>query len=95
MILQYSIIVFLTQLIFIGARTWNVKCISKEDVSGALISSGIVHLAWLVSIAIGTVSMHEIISSLSLEYIPVVLCSIAGGLIGTYLGLKEKKKKSS
>ena len=91
MILNYSIIVFITQLVFIGFRTYNVKAISRNDMIGALCSGAIVHLAWLVSIAIGAVSMNEIITNFRLEYLPIVLCSLSGGLIGTYLALKNKR----
>lgn len=93
MILKYSLIVFITQLIFIFARTWNVKAVSSNNVKSALISGTFVHLSWLVSIAIGSFSMNEIIQDFQWEYLPIVLCSLSGGLIGTYLGLKEKKKR--
>ena len=89
---KYSIIVFLTQLIFIGCRTWNVKAIASKNLAGVLISGAFVHLAWLVSIAIGSVSMHEIMTNFKWEYVPIVACSLAGGLLGSYIGLKEKKK---
>lgn len=90
MILNYSIIVFVTQLVFIGCRTWNVRCIARSDMLGAMLSGAIVHLAWLVSIAIGAVSMNEIITNFHFEYLPIVACSLSGGLIGTWLGLKRK-----
>lgn len=93
MILKYSIIVFLTQLIFIGCRTWNVKAIAKNNLLHVLLSGAVVHISWLVSIAIGAVSMAEIVSDFNWSYLPVVICSLSGGLIGSYLGLKEKKKK--
>lgn len=89
-VLNYSIIIFITQLVFIGCRTWNVKAISKNDVSQVLISGTFVHLSWLVSIAIGSVSMYEIITNFQLSYLPIVLCSLTGGLIGSYIGLKTK-----
>lgn len=92
MILKYSIIVFLTQLVFIGCRTWNVKAIAKNNLLHVLLSGAVVHISWLVSIAIGAVSMHEIVSEFNWEYVPVVICSLTGGLIGSYLGLKERKK---
>lgn len=92
-VLNYSIIMFVTQLIFIGCRTWNVRAISKQDLSGALISGAIVHLSWLVSISIGSVSMYEIMKHFKFEYLPIIACSLSGGLIGTYLALKEKRKK--
>ncbi len=92
MILKYSIIVFLTQLIFIGCRTWNVKAIAKNNLLHVLLSGAVVHIAWLISIAIGAVSMNEIVSEFNWEYVPVVICSLTGGLIGSYLGLKERKR---
>lgn len=57
---------------------------------GAMISGAVVHVAWLISIAIGAVSMNEIITNFEFKYIPIVICSLTGGLIGTYLALKNK-----
>lgn len=90
MIIKYSIIVFVTQLIFIGCRTWNVKAIASKNISQVLISGAIVHLSWLASIAIGAISMNEIISNFNLAYLPIVLCSLFGGLIGSYISMKNK-----
>lgn len=92
MILYFSILIFINQLVFIGCRTWNVKAISRGNLKAAIISGAVVHVSWLVSIAIGSVSMVQIIENFSLEYIPVVCCSLVGGLIGTYIGMKEKGK---
>ncbi len=93
MVLTYSIIIFITQLIFIGCRTWNVKAISKNNLAQVLLSGTFVHLSWLVSIAIGSVSMYEIITDFKWSYTPIILCSLSGGLIGSWIGLKEKRKK--
>lgn len=90
MILTYSLTVFVTQLVFIGCRTWNVKAISANNMAASMVSGAIVHIAWLVSISIGVVSMNEIISNFRWEYLPVVASSLAGGLLGTYLALKKK-----
>jgi len=90
MVLKYSIIVFITQLIFIGCRTWNVKAISKHNIPQVLISGTLVHLSWLISIAIGAVSMHEIITNFRWEYLPIVICSLTGGLLGSYISMKSK-----
>lgn len=89
MILKYSIIVFVTQLIFIGCRTWNVRAIANRNLFQVLLSGAFVHISWLVSIAIGAVSMSEIISDFNWTYIPVVMCSLTGGLIGSYIGLRK------
>lgn len=91
MVLQYSIIVFMTQLIFIGCRTWNVKAIASKKIPQVLISGTFVHLSWLISIAIGAVSMHEIITNFEWSYLPIVACSLIGGLVGSYLSMKSKR----
>lgn len=91
MIIKLSIIVFVTQLIFIGCRTWNVKAIAAKNITQVLLSGIFVHLAWLISIAIGAVSMNEIITSFKWEHLPIVICSMAGGLIGSYISMKNKR----
>jgi hypothetical protein len=91
MILYYSLIVFVTQLIFIGCRTWNVKAIAKQNIPHVLISGTFVHLSWLVSIAIGAISMHEIITNFEWSYLPIVLCSLFGGLLGSYISMKSNR----
>jgi hypothetical protein len=93
MILKYCITVFVTQLIFIGFRTWNVKAVSKGDLKGTLISGAVVHLSWLVSIALGADSTIKILRDFQFEYIPVIAFSLAGGLLGSWIGLMEKRKK--
>jgi len=91
MILKYSIIVFMTQLIFIGCRTWNVKAISAKNITQVLISGTFVHLSWLISIAIGAISMNEIISNFEWSYLPIVACSLIGGLLGSYISMRSKR----
>lgn len=93
MIVKLTVTVFLTQLVFIGCRTWNVRAVSKGNLKHVLVSGAIVHISWLVSIAIGSVSMNEIITNFDWRYIPVVLGSLSGGLIGSWIGLQERRKK--
>jgi hypothetical protein len=45
----------------------------------------------LVSIAIGAVSMNEIITNFEWSYLPIVLCSLSGGLIGSYMSMKSRR----
>jgi predicted MFS family arabinose efflux permease len=90
-ILKYSILVFFVQLIFIGCRTWNVKAIAKQNIQQVLISGAFVHMAWLLGITIGAVSMHKIISNFEWKYLPIILCSLLGGLLGSYISMKIKK----
>jgi hypothetical protein len=93
MILELSIAVFITQLIFIGCRTWNVRAIANKDIKQVLLSGAIVHISWLVGITIGTVSMTKIMSDFQWQYIPIIIASLSGGLLGSYIGLKDKIKK--
>ncbi|WP_271782206.1 hypothetical protein [Aquimarina algiphila] len=93
-ILEYSIIIFITQLIFIGCRTWNVKAIARNNIVHVLLSGAIVHIAWLIGIAIGSVSMYEIINNFKWVYIPIVGCSLVGGLTGSYIAMKSKSKNN-
>ena len=82
------IIIFVTQLIFIGFRAVNIKAIANKNIPTALISGAIIHLSWLISITIGVVNANKIMNNFEVKYIPVILCSLAGGLIGTYYGIK-------
>lgn len=92
MILELAITVFITQLIFIGARTWNVRAVALDRLGEVLLSGAIVHLAWLVSIAIGASSTYEIINNWNWSYLPIVLCSLIGGIIGSWIGLRARRK---
>lgn len=92
-ILEYSVIVFVTQLIFIGCRTWNVKAIAAHSTTQVLLSGAVVHVTWLIGIAIGAVSMNEIISNFEWKYLPIVASSLSGGLIGSYITMKIKRIK--
>lgn len=80
------------QVLFIWCRTWNVKAIARHDIFGVLLSGLFIHLAWLVSIAIGAASMHKIVTEFEWQYLPIVLASTFGGLLGSYIGMKSKRK---
>ena len=93
MIFTYCLTVFITQVIFIGLRTLNIKQVAKGDTLGAIISGAFVHVAWLISVTVGVVSMKEIIASHDYRYVPVVIFSILGGAVGTYYGMNFKNNK--
>ncbi|MDC6350763.1 hypothetical protein PP178_04310 [Zeaxanthinibacter sp. PT1] len=92
-VIQLSISVFVVQLIFIGSRTWNIRAIAEKNVLKVLYTGAVIHLSWLVSVAIGATSMYSIMTNFEWRYLPVVFFSMSGGLLGSYLGLKEKFKK--
>lgn len=91
-ILILSITVFIVQLVMIFSRTWNIIAISKENVKQVLLSGIVIHTCWLLTISIGSKSMYEIIGNFEFKYLPVIFCSLAGGLLGSYIGLKRKVK---
>ena len=93
-ILIDSLIVFVTQLVFIGSRTVNVKAIADKNMKKALLSGAVIHIAWLISISIGVVSFNSLMKDFDLKYLPVIMCSLSGGLLGTYWGLKDKMNKN-
>ena len=92
-IIYYCIVVFITQFIFIGCRTWNVAAIAEKNIPAVIISGAFIHIAWLVSIAIGAVSMNELISNFDLNFLPVVFCSLTGGVLSSYIVMKYKERR--
>lgn len=75
------------QVLFIYARTVNVKMIAKDNKLGAILSGFVVGIFWLVTTAIGVDSM------LKQDYLTVA-GHLIGGAIGTYWGMYTKKKSN-
>jgi len=92
-ITDLTIYMFVSQIIFIGFRTINVRAIAKGDITKALFSGALVHWSWLVSIAIGATSMYELMNTWNWSYLPIIVASTTGGLLGTYYGMKNKPVK--
>lgn len=91
-IIHNTLLMFSTQLIFIGCRTWNVKAIAKNNMIQTMVSGTIVNISWLVSMGLGGVSMYNIINDFQWQYVPIVAACVFGGAAGTYIGMKEKIK---
>ena len=92
-IIHHTILMFATQLVFIGCRTWNVKAIAKNNILHVLVSGAIVNISWLISMGLGGVSMYNIINEFEWQYIPIILACVVGGTVGGYIGMKEKQLK--
>lgn len=88
-----TITVLLTNIVFLYGRTWNISAIAEKDIKGVLISATVVHLSWLISVAIGAYSMQKILMNFNWGDVPVVLGSLGGGLYGSYIALKNKISK--
>lgn len=92
-IIQQTAIMFSTQLIFIGCRTWNVKAIAKNNMIQTMLSGTIVNISWLVSMGLGGVSMANLINHFQWQYVPIVAACVLGGAAGTYIGMKDKRER--
>lgn len=91
MIIKYTIIVFITQFLFVAMRTLNIKLIASGNVVGTVLTGVLLHSAWLFSVGIGVVSVMEIVQHWDLKYLPVIIASTVGGAVGNYVGLLKKK----
>lgn len=91
-IIHNTVLMLATQIIFIGCRTWNVKTIAKNNMTQVIVSGIIVNLSWLVSMGLGGVSMNAIINNFEWQHVPIVLACMIGSVLGTYIGMYEKRK---
>ncbi len=82
--IEVSLILFVSQIFFLGARTLNVIYTSKEEVFNTVLSGMFVSVFWLTSISLGVTSL------LKSDYLPIVAWLIGGG-VGTYYSFKVKK----
>ena len=82
--IEVSLILFISQIFFLGARTLNVIYTSKEEVLNSVLSGMVVSVFWLTSISLGITSL------LKGDYLPVFAWLI-GGAVGTYFSFKVKK----
>jgi len=80
-------IVFIAQIIFLYLRTLNVKAVANDDMWRAVWTGWGIGITWMIGIAIGASAMMEG------HPLPIV-AHLAGGTIGTWMGMRETKKKS-
>lgn len=82
-IIQQGMVLFMSQIGFIYFRTLNVYFNSKLDRIGVFWTGVIVHIFWLISIAIGVTAIVKG------NYF-LVLFSLSGGLLGADRALRSK-----
>lgn len=80
-----ALIISITQFIFIYFRTVNVNASIQKNRLKLFWSGAIVHVAWVISTAIG---VNAVIKG---NYI-LIIVSLLSGAIGADLGLNEKLK---
>lgn len=79
-----ALVVLITQIIFLYARTLNIMFIAKNRFIPSLITSNIVGITWLLSIAIGANAV------LTMQWQPI-LAHVIGSTIGVIMGFKLKR----
>jgi uncharacterized membrane protein len=88
-IIAMSVAIFILQLVFVWLRTLNIQYIANKDLTRTLISGTVIHILWLLTVAIGIFSITEIMQNFELKYLPVVVCSCLGSMVGTLIALKK------
>lgn len=89
---KLCLLLFFSQLLFVYARTSNVRQISKGNMQGSMLSGAFLHIVWLITIGAGGASAIKVLFEGDLQYLWAVAFSLSGGLFGTYLALKNKKR---
>lgn len=91
-ILSQCLIVFFTQLAFVWLRTLNVRAVALHNTPAVIVTGAFVHITWLIGIAIGANSTYKIINDFRWEYVPIIVCSLLGGVLGALFGMLKKNK---
>jgi len=81
-----SIVILITQVLFLFFRTKNIIYTTKNNLFGAIWTNNCVALTWLLSMTIG---MNSMISG---EWMPI-LSFMIGGTLGTIWGIRQDKIK--
>lgn len=80
-----SLVVLITQIIFIYFRTLNVMYTAERKILASIITGNLIGMAWLISIAVGANAI------MNLQWQPI-LAHLVGGTLGAYWGFLTKKK---
>ena len=81
-----SLVVLISQIVFLYLRTLNVIYTADNKMIPAIITQNGVGLMWLISISIGIKSI------MGGDALPIIMYLI-GGSLGTYWGMKKESKK--
>ena len=82
-----SVVVLMSQILFVYLRTINVIYTAEKRILGAIVTGNGIGMTWLVTMSIGANSI------MNGQLLPII-CFLIGGTIGTYLGIKQEKKKN-
>jgi hypothetical protein len=81
-----AVIIFSTQILFIYFRTLNVTYNAKQDRFGVFWTGTFVYFTWLVGLTFGANSL------LKGDYF-LIICGLAGGLLGADWAITNKFKR--
>lgn len=79
-------IVLVTQIIFLYLRTLNVKAVAGGQMWKSIWTGWGIALSWMIGITIGANAMMEG------NWFPIFM-HLVGGTIGTWMGMRESRKK--
>lgn len=83
---EMSVIILISQIIFLWLRTINVRNVAEGNLLGAIVTGNGIAMAWMISIAIGANAMME-------GHIMPIVMHLIGGTIGTYMGMRKRDRK--
>jgi hypothetical protein len=78
-----SLVVMVSQILFLFFRTLNIRYIAERSVIKAVISGNCIGILWLITVALGAKALLD-------GNIMVVIAQLVGGSIGTYIGIKTR-----
>ena len=76
-----AITIFVAQLLFQLARTYNQRVVSKDNVASSVITSFFIQALWLITTALGVKSFNDSDPAGITAY-------MLGGVLGVYLSFK-------
>lgn len=82
--IELSVLIFISQVIFLYLRTLNIRHVSEGRMLKALLSGNGIAIFWMLSIAIGVNALWEG------DWTPII-AHLLGGSLGTYLAMKRKR----
>lgn len=82
-----SVIIFISQILFLFFRTLNVIYTSKLLIIPSVLTGAMVGFCWLISVTIG---VNALMHGLALP----IIAHFIGGALGTYWGIIKEKRKN-
>ena len=79
-----ALVVFITQIVFLYARTLNVMYVAEKRLVQSLVTGGIVSITWLISISIGVNAV------MTLQWQPVI-AYIIGSSVGVVIAFRYRR----